>query len=107
VKDTTDLHRQLSQIEHPRLEATPSRDELCEEYAARAFAVALEVLAKEGWTQRSLARHLRVSEVMVRDYRDGHRAVPLPVILKLPTKGRVAALREIINVMPELELIAA
>lgn len=99
------LRREFQELEHPGLRKCEAslRIELCEDHAAKAFALGLEALG-ETWTLRRVGKHLKVSERMVRDYKAGFRSPPLAKILALPQQGRLAAIRYLVSVVPELEI---
>lgn len=100
------LRREFELVERPGLKKceASTRAELCTDHAAKAFALGLEAL-DESWSLRRVGAHLKVTERTVRDYRDGFRSPPLPKILALPKPARLAAMRYLVSIVPELEVL--
>lgn len=88
--DRAALLRQLSQLERPSLARCPSLLEHCEDRAAKLYTVGIEA---GGVSQRELGRRIGRDERLIRDYKEGARAVHLAAALALPREGQLALLR--------------
>ena len=69
-----------------------------------AFLSALNVLQKHGWSLSAIARHLRINDRTLLDWRDGNRPVPRWPQHQLPARGRLAYAREMASSVADHEL---
>lgn len=83
----------------PRAKPVSSLRNKCEERAAQTLEAGL---TESGLSQRAFAKRVKLDERLIRDYLSGARAVPLWVLLALPRRGQLGAIRvELEGVPPD------
>lgn len=102
AKDLSKLFAAVEQLDQPRgkyLRASDFRTR-CEDRAARVYTTATEA---SGLSNRAIARRQNVDERIVRDDKDGNRAVHVWKVFALPIEAQIAFARALVASIAEAQ----